>query len=259
MQKIESINNPRLREARSLRIRKGRRKTGKFLVEGLRSIESAVQEAYPIETLFVREDRLSSLEKSEWFPRYRERVLLLSEKAFEGISDTVSSQGLIAVCPVRMGREEGICGDLVLVLDRIGDPGNLGTLIRTADSAGIREIFYTKGTADIYSPKVVRSAMGSIFPMNFRPMESLAFLKDRGYHILASDLRTQNRYDRMTYRGKTALILGNEAEGISEELLCQADERIKIPIYGQAESLNVSIAGAILMYKLRELSELQIL
>lgn len=256
MQKIESLQNPRLREARSLQTRKGRRKAGKFLVEGLRSVESAVEKAYPIETLFVREDMLSILERKEWFSRYCSRSVLLSPRAFEEIADTVSSQGLIAVCPMRKENLRESEGDLVLILDRIQDPGNLGTLIRTADSAGISEVYCTKGTADIYSPKVVRSAMGSIFSMSFYEVESLHPLKEKGYHILASDLDTDRPYDQMTYRGKTALILGNEANGISEDLLCQADERVKIPIYGQAESLNVSIAGAILMYKLRELSEL---
>lgn len=254
MRWIDSASNKTYKSAKSLLTKKGRYQQERFLVEGLRNIELAMVQDYPLEAIFLREDCREQEAMQTMIRNFEDKILVLSSKLFEQLSDTVNSQGIIAVAPMRHQAFQGD-DEIVLILDQVQDPGNMGSLIRTADSAGIRSIFYTEGTMDFYSPKVVRSAMGSVFYMNFYKMEEISLLKKFGYHVVASTLEQAASYQEMSLGRKTALILGNEANGIDQELLMQANQRVKIPIYGNAESLNVAAAGAILMYKLRELSE----
>ena len=143
----------------------------------------------------------------------------------------------------------------VLILDRIQDPGNMGTIIRTADSAGVDAIIALKGCVDIYNPKVIRSTMGSIFDMNIIDAsqdETVDMLKSLDFNIVSSYLNTENFYDKIDYGSKVALVIGNEANGINEELVSKSDILVKIPIYGKAESLNAAISSAILMYEIKK-------
>lgn len=254
MRTIDSASNKTYKSAKSLLTRKGRYQQEKFLVEGVRNIELAMVHDYPLEAIFLREDCKEQEVMQTIIRSFEDKILVLSSKLFEQLSDTIHSQGVIAVAPM-MHRQFQDDDEIILILDKVQDPGNTGNLIRTADSAGIRSIFYTEGTMDFYSPKVVRSAVGSVFYMNFYKMEDVAALKKLGYHIVAAALDQAVSYQEMDAGRKMALVLGNEANGITQELLMQADQRVKIPIYGNAESLNVAAAGAILMYKLRELSE----
>nr|WP_330365837.1 RNA methyltransferase [Clostridioides difficile] len=142
-----------------------------------------------------------------------------------------------------------------MILDRIQDPGNMGTIIRTADSAGVDAIIALKGCVDIYNPKVIRSTMGSIFDMNVIDAsqdETVDMLKSLDFNIVSSYLNTDNFYDKIDYGSKVALVIGNEANGINEELVSKSDILVKIPIYGKAESLNAAISSAILMYEIKK-------
>lgn len=142
-----------------------------------------------------------------------------------------------------------------MILDRIQDPGNMGTIIRTADSAGVDAIIALKGCVDIYNPKVIRSTMGSIFDMNIIDAsqdETVDILKSLDFNIVSSYLNTENFYDKIDYGSKVALVIGNEANGINEELVSKSDILVKIPIYGKAESLNAAISSAILMYEIKK-------
>lgn len=142
-----------------------------------------------------------------------------------------------------------------MILDRIQDPGNMGTIIRTADSAGVDAIIALKGCVDIYNPKVIRSTMGSIFDVNIIDAsqdETVDMLKSLDFNIVSSYLNTENFYDKIDYGSKVALVIGNEANGINEELVSKSDILVKIPIYGKAESLNVMISSAILMYEIKK-------
>ncbi len=142
-----------------------------------------------------------------------------------------------------------------MILDRIQDPGNMGTIIRTADSAGVEAIIALKGCVDIYNPKVIRSTMGSIFDMNIinaSQDETVDMLKSLDFNIVSSYLNTDNFYDKIDYGSKVALVIGNEANGINEELVSKSDILVKIPIYGKAESLNAAISSAILMYEIKK-------
>ncbi len=172
--------------------------------------------------------------------------------------DTENTQGILAVLEYK---ERDLVNNInqddkfVLILDRIQDPGNMGTIIRTADSAGVDAVILLKGCVDIYNPKVIRSTMGSIFDMNIihaTQDDAVNFLKSNDFNIVSSYLQTDNYYHETTYDGKIALVIGNEANGINDELIAQSDKLVKIPIYGNAESLNAAISAAVLMYEIKK-------
>ena len=174
------------------------------------------------------------------------------------MTDTENTQGIIGVVKFKQRTLEKNWTDdnrFVLILDRIQDPGNMGTIIRTADAAGVDAIIALKGCVDIYNPKVIRSTMGSIFDMNVihaTQEEALRILKLKKFDIVSSYLDTNNYYNTVEYNHKTALVIGNEANGINEELVSKSDVLVKIPIYGKAESLNAAISSAILMYEIKK-------
>ena len=131
----------------------------------------------------------------------------------------------------------------------------MGTIIRTADAAGVDAIINLKGCVDIYNPKVIRSTMGSIFDMNIIQAtqdDTIRVLKDKGFEIVSSYLNTDNYYNNVNYKDKVALVIGNEANGINDNLIKSSDTLVKIPIYGKAESLNAAISSAILMYEIKK-------
>lgn len=254
---ITSKSNPKVKLVQSLKHRKHRQKEQKFVIEGIRMVDQAVKAlarfdyvlyTYKATQLAGGEAVLEDL-RSRYIP-----VIEVMDDVFSVLCDTENPQGMIAV--IHMSEEEngGIpsaTGDLVLVLDRIQDPGNLGTMIRTADAAGIKTVICTKGTVDHYNDKALRSSMGSIFSVEVVYMEEnelLDWTKSSGFALYATDLNTEHYYYDVSYTQPVALIIGNEGNGISESLLSASTYRVKIPIYGEAESLNASIAGGILMY-----------
>lgn len=171
----------------------------------------------------------------------------------EKMSDTRTPQGILAL--VRMpayGTKDFGEGPL-LVLEHVQDPGNLGTLFRTSEAAGAGGILMDRETADPFQPKVVRGTMGAIFRLPFAVTEdlpgALEQLKADGYTCYAAHLQGSEEYDRIAYPPKAAFLLGNEGNGLSEDLTARAQERLRIPMLGQAESLNVAVAGAVLLYE----------
>ena len=154
------------------------------------------------------------------------------------------------------GKKDALSSNLV-ILDGVSDPGNLGTILRISDAAGFNDIILTKGSADCYNEKVVRSSMGSIFNLNILYMEKdelLIYLKEHNYKIYTTALdKTSIQYTDMILSEKNAFIFGNEGNGVSELFLKNCDNKIIIPIYGTAESLNVAMASGIILYKTREL------
>ncbi|MDY2736654.1 TrmH family RNA methyltransferase, partial [Intestinibacter sp.] len=186
------------------------------------------------------------------------KIYKATNKIFLEMVDTENTQGILGVLKYKeKDLVNNINGDhqFVLILDRIQDPGNMGTIIRTADSAGVDAIILLKGCVDIYNPKVIRSTMGSIFDMNIihaTQDEAVDFLKENDFNIVSSYLQTDNYYHETNYEGKIALVIGNEANGINDDLISKSDKLIKIPIYGKAESLNAAISAAILMYEIKK-------
>jgi len=244
---ITSIQNEQVKNWRKLHRRKYREETGSFLIEGSHLLEEAYETDQDIEAIIVQEGR----EAPAWFDS--DFVYTVSENVFKEISQTKSPQGIAAVIKRTKGQAPN--GKYVLLLDAIQDPGNLGTILRTADAAGFSKVVLGEGTVDLYNDKVIRASQGSLFHIAIEQKsleEVIPDLKSDGFSIWGTSLKRANNYRNVTPGEKTAILLGNEGRGVSDKWLRLADELVKIPIYGKAESLNVGIAAGILMYYVRK-------
>ncbi|WP_047985043.1 TrmH family RNA methyltransferase [Ornithinibacillus californiensis] len=243
---LTSVKNDKVKGWKKLHTKKDREKTGTFLIEGFHLIEEAIKSKWKIDEIILQE----GVESPNWSSDIK--IVEVSENVFQHITQTKTPQGIAAV--VQYKKMENVIGKYVLLLDRVQDPGNLGTIIRTADAAGFDAVILGDGTVDVYNDKVIRSTQGSIFHIPILQdnlTKRIPELKMDGFHIWASALTNSKDYHTVKSNSKVALILGNEGSGIQTEILEQADEIVKIPIYGKAESLNVSIAAGILMYHIK--------
>lgn len=244
MERITSLRNPKVAAWKALKERKGRRESGCFLVEGYKMVEEALQSAFPVEALLVQEGVDAPAGAN--LPTYE-----LPEHVLAAVCDTKTPQGIAAV--VRM-RQQDALGKHIVALDGVQDPGNVGTIIRTADAAGLDGVLLSSQCADVFSPKVLRATMGSIFRMNLRVTDDLpgelTKLRMDGYSILSSQLDGTPFYERQGVAERFALIIGNEGNGVSESVQQTATHRVRLPMRGGAESLNAAIAAAIMMYEL---------
>lgn len=258
---ITAKDNNKIKYTKSLLKTKNRNKESKFIIEGYRILTLAIECSANVDYVFINEDFEKKEEHSEFLQTLKTKNIKIyktTNKIFDELIDTENTQGILGVVEFKQRNIEESLKDehkLVLILDRIQDPGNMGTIIRTADAAGVDAIIALKGCVDIYNPKVIRSTMGSIFDMNIihtTQDEALRMLKLKNFDIVSSYLNTNNYYNTVEYNYKTALVIGNEANGINEELVSKSDVLVKIPIYGNAESLNAAISSAILMYEIKK-------
>ncbi len=242
--------------------KKGRRQAGQFLVEGSRICQDALNASREIEAAFLSETFSSD---NRW-PTFRamldERNIpwrILPERHFQKISDTPSPQGIALVltlpAPQDIVKQLEDC-NFILALQSVRDPGNLGTLIRTADWYGVQGILLSEDCVDPFNSKVVRSTMGSLFHLpvyqdvNFQ--ELLPQLQKEGFRIVTTALKNGKGLPALQIRQPAIILLGSEAHGLSDDLLSQSDDVITIPGFGQAESLNVAIAGGVIMHYIAE-------
>ena len=258
---IKSKDNDKVKYTKALLKPKGRNKEKKFIIEGFRILTLALECDAKLEYVFINEVFEKKQEHKEFLDLLESKNIKIyktSNKIFLDMVDTENTQGILGVLKYKeRNLVDNINNDdkFVLILDRIQDPGNMGTIIRTADSAGVDAIILLKGCVDIYNPKVIRSTMGSIFDMNIinaTQDEAVEFLKKNGFNIVSSYLHTDNYYHQTEYGDKVALVIGNEANGINDDLISVSDKLVKIPIYGKAESLNAAISSAILMYEIKK-------
>ena len=190
------------------------------------------------------------------FDRFKVKKFIVNEKIKNSISQTESPQGIFAVVKMKEFSIE-FRDKRFVILDRIQDPGNLGTIIRTSDAAGFNTIILDKGSVDPFNPKVVRSSQGSLFHLkiiNSDIKRIIEELKDRGVKILGTSPKGDKIYTDVNIRDRLAIVFGNEAKGIRDEILSMCDETIRIPIYGGAESLNVSVSSGIILYHFAHLN-----
>ena len=252
---VTGLQNPVVKAAAELKQKKYRTQNGLYLAEGLRTAEEAV--AYKaVETLFyVATDDERTMRLLENAAAQNIKLVCVSENVMKKIADTETPQGIIAVCKMRQPKLENLLasGKMLLVLDRVGDPGNIGTMLRTADAAGIGGLVLLKGCADIYAPKTVRSSMGSLFHIpvlsGVSEQEFVSAAKKAGYDLLVTCLDGADNLYKADLSGRIAFVMGNEAGGVSESLLEKADKRVYIPMAGRAESLNVAMAAGIVMFE----------
>lgn len=251
---ITSSSNARVKQVVNLSKKaKARKESGLFPAEGLRLYKE------------IPEDRIDSIYVSESFLKDEVHKKLLSgknyevvsEEVFKVMSDTRTPQGILALVRQYAYREEDLLTALgpafLMVLENIQDPGNLGTILRAGEGAGITGILMSDTTADVYNPKVIRSTMGSVFRVPFVYSQnltaSLKALKARGIRLYAAHLGGRNNYEKEDYTVDTGFLVGNEAKGLTDETAVLADACVKIPLKGEVESLNAAVAASILMFE----------
>jgi TrmH family RNA methyltransferase len=251
---ITSASNERIKHAR--RVRDGR-EPGLIFIEGLRLAEEALRSKLPLEAAFL-------IERDE--PRHQALGRDLEQRqvaCFETtpellatLSDTVQTQGVILIAsrpPFSLDDLFGRSGSLFLALDRIQDPGNMGTLIRTAEAAGVSGIIALGGSVDVFSPKVLRSSMGSAFRLpvitHVEPATLIAARDMYSLQIVAAAGEGEVDYTDYDWSQPTLLLLGNEGNGVDEKLMSHCDQRLKIPMTNEVESLNVATAGAVMLFE----------
>ncbi|MDK7752318.1 TrmH family RNA methyltransferase [Staphylococcus ureilyticus] len=245
MEMITSAQNNKIKNANKLKKKRERDKTGHVLIEGVHLIDEAHKSNIKILQLFAIDiDRLD-----EQLVNDVEEVYEINLKVAESLSGTVTPQGFFAI--IEKVHYEEKAYQQVLLLDRIQDPGNMGTLIRTADAAGIDLIVLEKGTADPYQDKVLRASQGSVFHIPIITRDLSEFIEGFNGNVYGTALEHAIPYNQVKHQESFALLLGNEGEGVNPDLLKKTTQNLNIPIYGQAESLNVAIAGSILLYHLK--------
>jgi len=250
---IQSKDNSILKEVKKLHKKKFRNETESFLVEGFRFVEEALISSFKIPYIFISESARDKYISSDVETMIQEdtEVYLVSDSIFKDLCETVTPQGILAVVKNRKVDFQNKEGFYILV-DRIQDPGNMGTIIRTAHASGALGIITTKGTVDIYNDKTLRSTMGSIFNIPIIEdidLKLLNNLKSMGFKLIVSSLDTDNNFYDIDLKTKAIIAVGNEGNGISNEISRLGDEKVKIPMPGGAESLNVAVSAAIMMYE----------
>jgi TrmH family RNA methyltransferase len=248
MDEITSAKNPLVKQLRSLSERAAREEARLILVEG----EVMIREA--LACGLVPRDAVGLREKEAFLEALKCRAHVVPEGILQQVSDTKSPQGVCAAFEMPSPISLGDLPDRVVALDGVQDPGNVGTIWRTADAAGFQAILFGDGCADTTSPKVLRSAMGSGFRLPFARETNLAgallHMREKGYAILASALDGADFYAAGDPGARFALVIGSQARGISDAVRHAATKLVKLPLRGGAESLNAAVAAGIMMYEL---------
>lgn len=255
MQVITSKDNEIIKNIRKLKDKKYRDIHKKYIIEGTKLIEEALEEGANIDTVVVCEECVkdNTLDQKLLYEIAKHNCIYVPEKIFGLVTDVTNPQGILAVIDKKYTEDSiDYNQDIIVILDGIQDPGNLGTILRTVDSVGLNQIIVSSKTADAYNPKVVRSTMGAIFRVKIIESENLVQtiknLKKRKFKILATSLQTNESIYDIDYK-KIVLVIGNEANGVSDEILENADIKAKIPMLGKTESLNASVATSVILYE----------
>ena len=251
MKNITSKDNPIYKKALKLTKKKYRDENGLYLLEGIKPLEDALDMGIELRTILVRDD----VEVHDTFPEGK--TVLLDRELFSRLSETKTPQGVIAVAEKNIYDEESFAAAVsrgnVLIMDRLQDPGNIGTIIRTAEAAGYKGIVMMDGSGDVYAPKVVRAAAGSLFRMpiiNIRGAgEAVRMMNRLDKKIVVTCLDTQLSCFEADMTEDIALVIGNEGRGVSEDFMDASHMKVKIPMEGSIESLNAAVAAGILMYQ----------
>ncbi|MGI6343462.1 MAG: TrmH family RNA methyltransferase [Bacillota bacterium] len=256
---ISSSNNQTVKNIRALRQRKQRQQSGAYFIEGIRIVGEAIQLGQRLETLVVAPDLLTSEFARDLVQQQRSRgvpCLEVTASVFRSLSSKDGPQGLAAV--VRQHWTElaavwPIPGDLWVALEEVQDPGNLGTIMRTADAVGCRGVILVGNCTDPFDPGTVRASMGSLFNLQLvqtSPSKLLAWKQERGVALIGTAGGAMQHYRDVTYPSPLVLISGSERQGLSTELLQGCDQLVKIPMVGRADSLNLAVATCVVLYEI---------
>lgn len=241
---ITSKDNEIIKEVRKLKEKKYRK--NRFVIEGIKILKEAIVEKENIELIIVKEGTKIDIDIKKY------KNIEVTEKIFNTLTDVVSPQGVLSVIRKDNNKNIDFNADYIVILDDLQDPGNMGTIIRTLDSANIKQLIVSKNTVDAYSSKVVRSTMGSIFRVNVIEVENLLDtlneLKQNKFEIITTSLKAKKSIYEVDYN-KKVVVIGNEANGVNEEIENNSDYKVKIPMLGKTESLNASVAAGIMIYE----------
>lgn len=236
MQVITSKENEIIKNIKKLKDKKYRDEENKFIVEGIKMVKEAILENVKISKIVICEDCINdgTIEQELLYEIAKHNCIYVSQKVFQTITEVTNPQGILAVVEKENGEEQiSYNEDIIVVLDGIQDPGNLGTILRTLDSINLKQIILSEKTADPYNPKVVRSTMGAIYRVNMvrskNIIETLKNIKKHKYDIVVTSLQTDKSIYDIDYKNKV-IIIGNEANGVSKEVLELANEKVKIPM-----------------------------
>jgi len=255
MQLITSKDNEMVKHIKKLADKKYRDKNNCYIIEGIKLVEEAIQEDAQIEKIVICEEctKTAEISKSLMYEIAKFDCIYVTEKIYKTLTQVINPQGIMAI--IKKNKERPIIKydeDVIIALDDIQDPGNLGTILRTVDSIGLKQLIVSKGTADVYNPKVVRSSMGAIFRVEVIEVENLKetieTMKRNNFELVVTSLQTESSIYDIDYN-KKIIVIGNEANGVSQEIQDMADRKIKIPMLGKTESLNASVATAIILYE----------
>ena len=283
MQVISSKDNEIIKNIRKLKEKKYRDLENAYLIEGIKIVKEAIAENAKIKQIVMCEDFTDNVEldKDTLYELARHNLIYVTRNIMDSLSDVKTPQGIIGVVEKSkrfaeedndenksknnidaetnmLGNKTGIepkvdyTQDIIIALDGVQDPGNLGTIIRTADSANLNQIIISKTSADPYNPKVVRSTMGAIFRVNIieteNIVEELKKAQENGFKVMVTALDSSESIYKTEFN-KKVIVIGNEANGVSKEVQIIADEKVKIPMLGKTESLNASVAAGIMIYE----------
>lgn len=254
---IQSKDNKTIKHIISLQQRKYRQKFGEYTVEGIRAVTDIGKKHF-LRSILIRESKRSELEPLVQKGLTVSSVYVVQDPIFDKIEHSVNGQGILGIAKKCVNDLHSLIVEdgLYVALDGVQDPGNLGTIIRTAVAAGAKGIFLLKGTVDPYNEKCVRSTMSALCNIPIFEDVTLSefydFIKDNTIKTYVTSLKNAKPYHTISYPKRTMIILGNEGNGVSREIIEMCDQAITIPMYGDIESLNVSIAAALCMYKVRE-------
>ncbi|MBR3249339.1 MAG: RNA methyltransferase [Clostridia bacterium] len=274
MQRITSKDNEFIKHIKKLKDKKYRDEAGEYIIEGIKLIEEAIQENAQIKQIVICEEneKTNVISKSLMYEISKYDCVYVTQKVFNTITQVTTPQGIFAVASKgdTLGTEEKVSlspsledfpnqkmnidykEDIIVALDDIQDPGNLGTILRTVDSCGLKQLLVSKGTVDCYNPKVVRSTMGAIFRVKVIECEDLVKtikeIKRHHFKLQVTALDGDKTIYDVNYK-KKIIVVGNEANGVSKAIQDLADEKVKIPMLGKTESLNASVAAGVVLYE----------
>ena len=263
MQIISSKENELVKHIKKLKDKKYRDLYNEFLVEGIKLVQEAVYENARIRKIIVCEDceRTESIPQDLKYEIAKNDCIYVTRNIFKSISEVQEPQGILAIVEKADIKNASTVNDIsnidfdqevIVALDNVQDPGNLGTILRTVDSCGLNQVIVSRGTVDCYNPKVIRSTMGAIFRVKIiitdNLKEILQEIKKHKFKIVVSSLQAKQKIYDINYN-KKVIVIGNEANGVERDIQNIADEKIKIPMIGKTESLNASVATGVILYE----------
>ena len=255
MQVISSKDNELIKRIKKLKDKKYRDENNEYIIEGVKLIEEAVQEKAKIKKVIICDDttRTYEIPTNVMLEIAKYECVYVTDKIFSSITQVTNPQGVMAIIEKNTENQEiDYSEDIIVALDNVQDPGNLGTILRTVDSIGLKQIIVTKDTVDAFNSKVVRSTMGAIFRIKIIETADLAQsikeMRKHHFKLMVTSLQTDNSIYDIEFN-KKIIVIGNESNGVSKEIQDMADEKAKIPMLGKTESLNASVAAGVVMYE----------